>query len=113
MASDVVIVSQPRDSLTRYRGTSNRRFTAFTVGASSKVAVGEYSIRIRPSPRTSKRALPRTTVAPGAAFAAPKSTGVARFTGDVGEVASVCAAAAAGTASAATATTDTTAAIRG
>src|ERR1700722_8897268 len=63
VASDVLIDSQPPDLVTRYPGTRNRRFNTLTVGASSKLPFGEYSIRIRPVPRTWKRASPASTVA--------------------------------------------------
>jgi hypothetical protein len=57
-----------------------------TVGAFSKLPVGEYSSRIRPSPSTSKRASPAVTVAPVLATPSANLTGVVRLTGEVGEV---------------------------
>jgi hypothetical protein len=59
----------------------------FAVGAFWNLAVGEYSILIRPLPRTSNRASPARMVAPGLAWAAEKSIGVDRLTGDAGDVA--------------------------
>src|SRR5258707_10524066 len=81
------MVSHPFLTAAWEEGTGKRRLSTLTVGRLSKFPFGEYSILIRPSPSTSKRAAPAETVAPRAATAAAKSMGVARLTGESGDVA--------------------------
>ena len=76
------MVSHPPLRRTTYRGTAIRRSTTLTVGLFSNRSDGEYSRRMRVGASTSNRAGPASTIADGRAVPAPKSTGVARSTGD-------------------------------